>query len=432
MSEPRDPRRVPQGAAPRPRTGAPRRTPQGAAGRPGTRPPQGTRRPAQGRRRAPARRKKSNAAALIVILLAVVVIAVVLIFALGGKGKDQVTPSVNTPVLNGSWEGYEDTEESGGTVDAAALSDADLAAALADSDMDVEGLDESQMIEVTNLDAVEGLDETWMNVLLMGSDARSLKKSSRTDTVMICSVNKKTGQVKLASIARDTEVTLKDAGKHSGNWKINAASFFGGPELLMRTINQSLNLNIRSYALVNFTSFAAIAERLGGIDIDISEAEMEHINKNTWNMACIARKYNIDPGFLTPCFVKVEQYGEKVHLNGVQALSYARIRKIDSDFSRAERQRKVLTALLDKVRGTNAQTLVSLVTSLFGYVKTNLSVNDVITVATTVLGSDLNKVDQLMLPVNGSYTMDNRGGQSGLYDINWDTNRSELHNFIYR
>ena len=133
---------------------------------------------------------------------------------------------------------------------------------------------------------------------------------------------------------RDIAVDYDDLGAHNGTYRLNAANYFGGPELAMKTINELLGLNIQNYVLVNFTGFTQIVEALGGIEMDITEAERDQINLNAMSQYSIAQAYGWDESNLESTNVILEQYGENVHLNGRQALAYARIRKIDSDWER--------------------------------------------------------------------------------------------------
>ena len=106
-----------------------------------------------------------------------------------------------------------------------------------------------------------------MNILLLGSDARTENESCRTDTMIICSINTRSGEVKLTSILRDVAVEFNNIGQYNGTYRLNAANYFGGPQLGMKTINECFGMNIQYYAMVDFTSFAIIAEKLGGVDI---------------------------------------------------------------------------------------------------------------------------------------------------------------------
>jgi LCP family protein required for cell wall assembly len=343
-----------------------------------------------------------------------------------GGATPEPTKTPDNPLLSAT------DDPSTEVVQPASTNSAGLAALLGDQDAVIQGLSQDQMVNVgDDLKITSGLSEDWMNILLLGSDARSAEESSRTDTMIICSVNTKTGQIKLSSIMRDTAVDFTDIGQYNGTYRINAANYFGGPELAMRTVNELFGMNIEYYAMVDFTSFSIIAEKLGGIDITITEAEMEQINKNALQQAKLAYRAGIDESELEATNVWLETYGENTHLNGRQALAYARIRKIDSDFSRAERQRNVLIALLDKVKTRNMQEIMGLATGLFGYVHTNLSVDKLLAISTTVLSADIAEIEQFRLPINDSYTQETRNEQSMLYDTDWQLNTTELYNFIY-
>jgi anionic cell wall polymer biosynthesis LytR-Cps2A-Psr (LCP) family protein len=191
-------------------------------------------------------------------------------------------------------------------------------------------------------------------------------------------------------------------------------------------------MNIEKYVMVDFNSFTVIADKLGGLTLDITAEEMEQINHNAWNQYKLALRAGIDEKALEHTNVLLETYGPDTHLNGRQVVAYARIRKIDSDFSRAERQRKVLIAFADQLRGRNAADITSLLFSLVNNIKTNLSPEDMISISLKVLSSDLNTIGQLRLPVNGTFTQDTRKNQSMLFDTDWEANKTELHGFIYR
>ena len=396
----------------RPRTGnnnPQRRAPQNGAPR---------RSAPQARRR---RKKKSPAKAILAVLLIILIVCAggYIGVKLASKDDNTANTAANTaptaaPVVSGQ-------------------DDVDMAKVMSDVNSDEEsigGLNAENMVKVSELNITPGLDDAWTNILLLGSDMRIKGQSSRTDTMIICSVNKNTGEVKLTSILRDTAVTFDNIGKYNGTYRINAANYFGGPELIMRTINEKLGMNIEYYALVDFTSFSIIAEKLGGIDITISEEEMNQINKNAWKQYRIAKHAGIDESELEATNYLLETYGENTHLNGRQTLAYARIRKIDSDITRAERQRTVLIALLKKVKGRSLAEVMGLATGLFSYVTTNMSIDQLMGLATTVFASSA-EVEQLRLPMEKTYVQETRNNESMLYDTDWETNKRELYNFIY-
>lgn len=382
------------------------------------------------------RRRKRVTGRFIIFVILIAILAVgcgVLVSVLTGRDteKDAPVASATPAATTDSVLVNADDNGASNVINLGDSGAADISQLLGNQDAVIAGLSKDQMIKVEDLNITQGLDNNWMNILLLGSDARRTDESSRTDTMIICSVNTSTGEVKLTSILRDVAVTFDDIGQYNGTYRLNAANYFGGPQLAMKTINECFGMNIQYYVMVDFTSFSIIAEQLGGIDITISQEEMEHINKNAIQQAKLAYKAGIDESALEATNVLLETYGDNTHLNGRQALAYARIRKIDSDISRAERQRKVLIALMDKLKQRNAQDIMSMVFSLSGYVSTNLSVDQIISTATTVLGSNLSEVEQFRLPVNDSYVQETRNEQSMLYDTDWALNTRQLFSFIY-
>ncbi len=429
-----------------------RRPAQGArpaAARPaGTRPPQGRpaqSRPSQGRRPAPRRRKKRVQPRFFIIAAIVVALIVVLIIVLSGKNKDVVNQPQATPapVTNASGMGNavvsssqsNGAEDTGATTqDASDVSTQDagystLSEWLGDSDTEVEALADEDRVQVSDLSINTSLPDTWTNFLLLGTDERTSNENSRTDSMIICSINNTTGEVKLTSIMRDLAVKFDDLGKYSGTYRINAANYFGGPNYAMKTVNECFGLNIQYYATVNFFGFQKIAEALGGIEVDITEAEKDAINKNLLNQYHIANAVGENAPTLEEDFL--ETYGSNTHLTGHQTLAYARIRSVDSDFSRAERQRNVLVKLMNKLRGKSAAEILALVGSLSSNVTTNMDINTIATVAISVLSSGMSNVESFRLPANNTYVEERRNEQAMLYDCDWQTNSLALYNFIY-
>ena len=398
------------------------------------RPPQGRptggsgQRPPQNRRRRPPRRRNSLgilAALAAIAVLLVVVLVVVKPF--GRKRGDVVAANVGGVETRSGDDG---TFTGDGSISQEEIDDGSLVQALANEDARVGSLSSADMAQVKDLRINTSLPEDWLNVLLLGTDERVLNDSARTDSMMICSINMKTGEVKLSSIQRDLDVQLDGIGKYSGNYRINAANYFGGPKLAMRTVNENFGMNIQYYVMVNFFGFQRIAQQLGGIDIDISKEEMEQINvwaKDAYRSAHID---GVDVSDLEYALLK--KYGEKTHLNGTQTLAYARIRKLDGgDYARSERQRKVLAKLAEKVKTKNALEIAALATSLFGQVKTNLKIDDIINTTMLVAGNGIENIKSLRLPVPGSYAEDRRNDDARLWDCDFAGNATQLYNFIY-
>ena len=405
-------------------------------GRPAQRPP-------QGRRPAPRRRKKTIQPKFFIFagILLVVIIALIVIFS-GGKGDDVVKPQA-TPTAAPQGSGMSNvtiTEgqaplDLGTNVTPPPVQTADnpstLAALLANEDAQVAAVDVGVQLDVSELDINPNLSDEWLNVLLLGTDERYLNDRARTDTMIVCSINKTNGEVKLANIMRDTAIDVNLGSKYDGTYRINAANYFGGPKYAIKTVNQHLDLNIQHYVMVNFFGFQKIAQALGGVTIDITEAEMNEINVRAVEQAWAGYWAGVDESDLEVANVYLETYGPNTHLNGRQALAYARIRKLDSDASRSGRQQKVLQALLDQVKTRNAAEIMMLGASLFTNVQTNMSLDEILNIAMVVLESGFNEIDTMRLPVNGSYKQERRNEQDMLYDTDWEHNTLELYNFIY-
>lgn len=264
-----------------------------------------------------------------------------------------------------------------------------------------------------DLSLTDGLPSKPFNVLLLGVDAIS-SGSQRSDTMIIASIDG--GSLKLTSIQRDMVANIPGHGKT----KINAAYAYGGPELAMRTVNEALDMNIMRYVVVDFTVLVKMVDALGGIDMDITEAEMEHINRNVW----LSRKVFVPQGYKA---TQLTKYGEDVHLNGLRALAYARIRKLDSDFVRTSRQRAVIEAMLDKLKSRlwNPVTVIRFLSAALSGVETNLSTIELLSLGEKALFSG--GMEQLRLPLDGTF----KDNGSTISITNRSKNIEALRQFIY-
>lgn len=276
-----------------------------------------------------------------------------------------------------------------------------------------------ELYTVDDFAVTEGLPDNWVNILLLGTDVRNTTKYGRTDSMIILSVNLATKQAKMTSIMRDIWVTMSGRSK-SG--KINGACALGGPKLTMATINDCFGMNLQYYALVNLNKLAEIIDVLGGLDMDVTKEEMNALNKGLFDLSPYSG------------MEKLMEYGSDVHLNGNQATAYARIRKIDSDYQRTERQRYVLTLIAKRLQQESPATLVGVVMKLMECVETNMNLTQLMTIAAVGMDIDLNAIPQFRIPADGTY-------QSGTYTINnskvWcikadlSANAKKLRKFIY-
>ena len=194
-------------------------------------------------------------------------------------------------------------------------------------DMKRETIDET-ILEVNEEKQVQSVEMKIKNIAVFGVDSRNGEDTGNSDAIMIVSIDGNKGKIKMVSIARDTYVNLPKYGKT----KITHAYSYGGPELAMATLNENFGMDITDYITVNFEQLAEIIEQMGGIDVELNEAERQELNK-----------------YVAPGVEKIQQTGA-VHLNGEQAVSYSRIRKCDSDDMRTARQRKVMMCLFEKAK----------------------------------------------------------------------------------
>ena len=198
---------------------------------------------------------------------------------------------------------------------------------------------------------------------------------------------------------------------------------YGGPELTIRTINEYFGLNIEKYALVNMQCLVAIVDALGGVKLDVTPAEsgaIRRLNASSVGAKDGSGKYISD----------AVPSGEQVLLNGKQVLAYSRIRKSDSDYARTSRQRNVLVAIAKKMQGVNVLQLTGIVTAMLQYVETNLSFDEIMSIASVCMKADLNALAEFRIPADGTY-------DSGMYGTTWcikpdfEANAKALHQFIY-
>lgn len=268
----------------------------------------------------------------------------------------------------------------------------------------------------------EETSDAWWNILLLGTDDRDMsKRVSRTDGIMILSINREEGRAKMTSIMRDTWVSIP--GKN--NNKINAANVFGGPELAVQTVNENFGTNIEDYILINMRDFADIIDLFGGVDMELSSSEVKIANG--YINDAITDFYNEDQKY--PDYSPIASEG-LVHLNGMQAMSHCRDRYTDSDFGRVMRQQDTLLALATKAQSMEIGAVLEIASSIKGMVETNLTDEEVKDLATVAMSIDPATVGQYRIPADGAY-------QSGTFSGTWmikadlEKNAEILHSYIY-
>ncbi len=224
----------------------------------------------------------------------------------------------------------------------------------------------------------------YRNIALLGVDTRDMNSldGSRSDAIIIVSINEQTKNVNLISVYRDSYVDVQGHGLT----KVTHAYAYGGPELALNTLNRNLDLDISEFVTVNFEIVADVVDLVGGIDIDIDKSELSQMNKYIEDTSKnVGRKAN-----------KITSAG-KQHLDGIQAVTYARIRKTaGGDYKRTERMRTVLTEVFEKAKKMDAGKLNELANKVLPQVQTNIGLSEVISLIPTI--SSINISDSIGWP----------------------------------
>lgn len=229
-----------------------------------------------------------------------------------------------------------------------------------------------------SLTAVDG----YINILLLGVDSRDMDniQGTRSDAIMVVSINEETNDVKIISTYRDTYVKMGETPTYD---KITHACAYGGPAMTMKTINQIMDLDIENYVVVNFKAVADLVDAVGGITVDVQDFEIQQLNKYTIQTAKnIGREE----------YQLVESAGLQ-DLDGCQAVSYSRIRKgVGDDFKRTERMRTVLTKVFSKMKYMSFSDIKALIPMMTPQVQHNLETSDILALASklpsfNILGS---------------------------------------------
>lgn len=258
------------------------------------------------------------------------------------------------------------------------------------------------------------------NILLIGLDGTNDKNPKRSDSMIILTIDKLNKSLKLTSLARDTLVKIPGRGEE----KLTHAYAYGKEELLIQTINENFDLDIKEYAVVNFKSFIDIVDIIGGVDIDVGEKEIDHLNE------VITSCYGISNDDITN--IEYITNSGKHNLNGYQALAYARIRKLDTIYKRDERQRAILTNIAHKLSNVSISKYPQIAKSILRHVKVNIPFNKIIDLAFTAHQLSNYDISQLEFPAS-KYREEGRIGEKGAYVVKWDKNKNIelLHQFIY-
>lgn len=248
------------------------------------------------------------------------------------------------------------------------------------------------------------------NILLLGVDARNPKDdtASRSDSMMLISIDKAHNCIKMVSFLRDTWVYIPCIDKKQ---RLNAACQYDGYNGVVDTIEYNFGIDIDGYVVADFEMFKVLVDSIGGVEVEVSEKEAKEVTSHKGRYGNV----KLDAG--------------KYKLTGEQALAYCRIRKIDTDFMRAYRQRTVMQAILKSVKSANPIKLVSMASKAAPYIETNLSKAKIISSGLKALPC-IGDMAEVRVPFDGTWQYATIGGAS-VITIDVDKNKDQLKDLIY-
>lgn len=317
------------------------------------------------------------------------------------------------------------------------------------SEMGEIGAEEDQDLDGTGLTHTEAdmavpegspfADEDVLNILLIGTDERTeavndadafthlnqldgtedtteFSDDARADSMILVSMDIKDHVIRLVSIERGTGVPiLLDGYEDQYDW-ITHTFRYGGPKLTMKTVEECFNIEVDHFVRVNFNSFVQIVNAVGGVDIDITELEAKALNWEVPSNSMLIVNH-VDPGLN--------------HFDGYTALQYARLRKIDNDWKRVERQRTVIEAVLDQVKNASVMELDNLLNTVLPLIQTNFTKTEIAALLVQLPGFLGCDVQQMSLPLQGTYGVRTGMDDRLMYDPDWVVNIKALQDFLY-
>lgn len=240
------------------------------------------------------------------------------------------------------------------------------------------------------------------NILLIGADRQGTNGYGRSDCIMIATLDTNNKTIKLSSVLRDCYVQIPEYNDN----KINASYAFGGPDLLIETLEVNLGIKLDKYIYVDFDDFKNVIEVLGGADIELTEKETEKV------------------------FGSRKEAG-KYHLDAKECLNYVRIRKIDSDFGRTSRQRTLMTALYEEFKNKPMTELISTCTEVLPYINTNLTKTEILDLLQTAASIGNLEIQQHVVPADGTYKFATTSSGASIISLDFTENSKLLYQFIY-
>lgn len=276
---------------------------------------------------------------------------------------------------------------------------------------------ELEQMEVVEAQGEVYSDEDVVNILLIGTDERTKKLSTnaRGDSCMLLSINKKTMKVHLVSFERGMGVPILE-GQYKGQYDWLTHTFrYGGASLMMREVQECFKLDVNHYVRVNFHIFEQVIDSIGGVDITLTELEAQGLNGEV----------------RTTAWAHTRVHAGLNHLDGHDALQYSRIRYIDNDWHRIERQRNVIEAVINQTKSLSLSQLNNMLNEVLPLVQTNFTEADITNLLMLAPRYSEVSVEQMTMPAEGTFgSMTGMGGRS-MFAANFDLNSRILHDALY-
>lgn len=284
--------------------------------------------------------------------------------------------------------------------------------------VDIDSLEISETLPVIPDSQISG-DDDVVNILLIGTDERTTEynTNARADSMILVSINKDKHTVRLVSLERGIGVPILD-GDLKGQYDLLTHVFrWGGADLLIRTVEHCFKIECDRYVRLNFAAVKDIVDAVGGVDVELTEAEAGYLGQFIHNSTTTGKQEPLKTGMN--------------HLDGGTALAYARLREIDSDWQRVGRQRKVILAVVEALKDSSLIELNDLADTVLPLIQTNLTkleIADLILYAPNFLRSEF---DQMTIPKQGTYGgMSIRNG-GGAFAVDYEINNDLLYRFLY-
>ena len=262
------------------------------------------------------------------------------------------------------------------------------------------------MVAPGDLNVTAGLGSDWLNIMLLGTDSdfSMMLNGGSSDLTIIASINVKTGEIKLTSLVRDMYVHIPGINRPN---RLNVTNAFGGPLLVIKTVNTEFGMNIEKYCSINFRGYVEVIDLLGGVELSLTIPEAK---------ICKAR-YTTEPQTLS----------------GEQALEYSRIHTVlGGNFKAADRNKNVLQSIIRKLKsGTSIGDIINMITVALGYMDTNLTVNDIITLTAAIARNKDLTIETLSLPQDGDWHYDASPWGLSVVAFDRDAAQAALYSFIY-